>query len=392
MKPTTAQRTPRWMTTLVALSVSTATIVGLAGPTADAAPSTARGTVTTVGTLTPRATPPAAARTERITYWTRGIGERPALSSAAVYLPAGTPPRGGWPVIAWAHGTTGLADACAYSIGGPVEPERDWAYLDTFLKRGYAIVASDYAGLGTPGPMPYLHGKLEANSVIDGVAAARSVEPSLSPRWATVGQSQGGGAAMFTARYAPSEQAAGLDYRGAVATGVPAYIEDVLLPLAPNVPPVPLPGETTLFILYIMAGLRDTYPHLGINTYLTPAGRWWVDRSETFTGCGKAQADQLAKDKVTMTDILAKPIITIPGIHPILKQYMGIPESGYTKPIYIGQGLQDVTVSTPGALALAAVLRAHRQPVTFDAYNADHDGAFVESLPRALAFVDRIMR
>src|SRR4051794_3656476 len=34
---------------------------------------------------------------------------------AVTVIPKGDPPSGGWPVMAWAHGTTGMADICAPS-------------------------------------------------------------------------------------------------------------------------------------------------------------------------------------------------------------------------------------------------------------------------------------
>src|SRR5699024_2113962 len=33
--------------------------------------------------------------------------------SGTVAIPKGAPPEGGWPVISWTHGTTGIADICA---------------------------------------------------------------------------------------------------------------------------------------------------------------------------------------------------------------------------------------------------------------------------------------
>src|SRR5690625_7641015 len=43
--------------------------------------------------------------------------------------------------------------------------------LDDVLTAGWAIVASDYTGLGTPGSHPYLIGEGEGRSVIDAVRA-----------------------------------------------------------------------------------------------------------------------------------------------------------------------------------------------------------------------------
>ena len=83
------------------------------------------------------------------------------------------------------------------------------------LENGYAIAATDYPGLGTPGPHPYLVGDSEARAVIDSVRAARSF-PGLenSTRYAVWGHSQGGQAALFTGMiaksYAPELQLVGV--------------------------------------------------------------------------------------------------------------------------------------------------------------------------------------
>jgi hypothetical protein len=85
---------------------------------------------------------------------------------------------------------------------GPGEAERDWAYLDTWLQPDYAIVVADYAGLGTPGQHPYPDGIVEAHNVVDAVRAATEQYSSRAKKWVVVGRPQGGGAAVYTARYA----------------------------------------------------------------------------------------------------------------------------------------------------------------------------------------------
>jgi hypothetical protein len=42
--------------------------------------------------------------------------------SGTLYLPKGEPPIGGWPLVAWAHGTLGVSDACAPSWTGHKTP------------------------------------------------------------------------------------------------------------------------------------------------------------------------------------------------------------------------------------------------------------------------------
>ena len=172
------------------------------------------GAVVAETPVAPDARPAGVAEATYVTYWTTGPMNEPALSTGAVLLPPGDAPPGGWPVVSWAHGTVGIADACAPTVTGKLAGP----YVQAWLDQGYAIVATDYVGLGTPGVHPYLDGPTEAHSVIDMVRAARAVTPSLSNRWVAIGQSQGGHAALVAASMATT-YAPDLDFRGTVATG-----------------------------------------------------------------------------------------------------------------------------------------------------------------------------
>ncbi|WP_278261615.1 alpha/beta hydrolase [Nocardia sp. AG03] len=374
---------------IVALA-ALATLSVLPQTTAGAQPDAAAGGVVGTEALTAAATLPGSVDAERLLYRSTTAGEVPVTTSAAVYFPPGPAPEGGWPVIAWAHGTVGLGDDCAYSVAGPAAVERDWAYLGTWLAQGYAIVAADYAGLGGPGEHPYLNGVVEAHNVVDAVRAATSHYPTLSNRWAVVGQSQGGGAAVFTARHATEFGGPALDYRGAVGTGVPAYIEDIVGLVGPGVPPIALSSHLTAYVLYILNGLRTTYPDLGIDALLTDAGRAWVDRAES--ACIGPLGDELAAAKPAVGDLFARPLASIPDIHGVLTRYMGLPESGFDRPLFLGQGLRDTDVVTPETLRYAAVLEANGEPVTVRTYPTDHNDTVNASLPDSLPFVRDLFR
>ncbi|WP_433567063.1 lipase family protein [Nocardia sp. CA-151230] len=378
---------PRHALTTLAIAALLAT--GPLTASASADPVDAIGDLVSSGPLAAAVTPPAAADATRIVYRTTGPSDLPALSSGAIYFPAGTPPQGGWPVIAWAHGTTGLTDACAYSVGGPVEVDRDWAYLDHWLGQGYAVVATDYAGPGVGGLLPYLNGKVEAHNVVDAVkAATRAYSGTLSRNWVVVGQSQGGGAAIITARYATEFGGPELNYLGAVGTGVPAHIEDVLMPLGPHTPPVRLPAHTTEYVLYILSGLRTSYPDLDIDSYLTDEGRRWVDHAEQV--CALPLADELTATPVILGDLFAKPLAALPDAHDLLTDYLGIPVSGYDRPLFIGQGMTDTDVLVPGTLATVTAMQANHQPLTFHAYPTDHDATVNASLPDSTPFLQQL--
>jgi acetyl esterase/lipase len=80
--------------------------------------------------------------------------------------------------------------------------------LRDLIAHGYVVAATDYPGLGTPGPHPYLVGVSEGRAVLDSVRAARAL-PGVGDgiRFAVWGHSQGGQAALYTgllaASYAP---------------------------------------------------------------------------------------------------------------------------------------------------------------------------------------------
>jgi TonB family protein len=95
-----------------------------------------------------------ASKSLRVLYTsTNGIdGKTPIAVSGAIYFPKRQATSGGWPVVAWDHGTTGVADVCAPSW--TPKSQRDTDYLNAWLAQGYAIVATDYQGLGTPGGHP----------------------------------------------------------------------------------------------------------------------------------------------------------------------------------------------------------------------------------------------
>jgi pimeloyl-ACP methyl ester carboxylesterase len=126
-------------------------------------------------------------------------------------------PQGGWPVVSWAHGTTGLATQCA--------PSRLEGEAPAFGVEGVRV-ATDYIGLGPIGERhPYLSGASEAHSVIDGVRAARRLaDAHAGEAWVAIGHSQGGHAALF-ANELGRDHAPELDLRGTVAIAPGAALD-----------------------------------------------------------------------------------------------------------------------------------------------------------------------
>jgi len=155
----------------------------------------------------------------RILYRSTGLHDEPIAVSGVVVTPPGPPPSGGRPIVAWAHPTTGIVPRCAPSLATFVFQQMQG--LRDMVNRGYAVAATDYPGLGTPGPHPYLVGVSEARAVLDSIRAARTMpDIGASERFTVWGHSQGGQAALFTGVIAKS-YAPELDLVG-VAAAAPA--------------------------------------------------------------------------------------------------------------------------------------------------------------------------
>jgi pimeloyl-ACP methyl ester carboxylesterase len=140
---------------------------------------------------------PTGATAVRILYRSLSSQGAPVATSAVVLIPPGPAPAGGWPVIAWAHGTSGVARMCAPSLQKDMEYGEEG--LMPMVRAGFAVVATDYHGLGTAGPHEYVNKIAQGRDVIYSVPAARAAVPSLGRRWVVIGHSQGGLAAWSVA-------------------------------------------------------------------------------------------------------------------------------------------------------------------------------------------------
>lgn len=159
------------------------------------------------------------ARAWRTLSRTTGADGATTWSTGRVFRPEGPAPSGGFPVVVWAHGTAGLADACAPSRTAGTVPG-----VTNLLRAGFVVVAPDGAGLGPPGPAAYLVGEREGHEVLDAARAATQV-PGVDAghRVALWGYSSGGQAVLFAAQQA-AEYAPDLDLVGTAAV---APVSDV---------------------------------------------------------------------------------------------------------------------------------------------------------------------
>ncbi|MEO8638892.1 MAG: lipase family protein [Chloroflexota bacterium] len=153
-----------------------------------------------------------------VVYGSTGLDGKPVAVSGIVIAPEAAPGESGYPVVAWAHGTTGIADVCAPSKQGLNSIPAD---VQDLVTQGYVVTATDYEGLGTAGVHPYLIGISEGRSVLDAIRAAQALpEAGAAAEAVVIGHSQGGHAALWSAELA-SSYAPGLALLGALAASPP---------------------------------------------------------------------------------------------------------------------------------------------------------------------------
>jgi Secretory lipase len=217
---------------------------------------------------------PGAAAWQTLYLSTTALGAPTAVSGTLIVPTAAY--SGTRPVVAYAAGTQGWGDQCAPSKEMAAGSFDEEFAVNNLLAKGWAVVITDYPGLGTPGDETYNVGIPEGYAVLDSLrAATRLPDAGLSATapMAIEGYSQGGGAsgwaAQLHARYAPE-----LHLLGAAMGGTPANLQAV----AANI-------NGTLFFALLAGsaiGFNAAYPSLNVNQYLTPAGRTAFQQLDTM--------------------------------------------------------------------------------------------------------------
>lgn len=159
----------------------------------------------------------------KIAYVSSDVAGNKTLATGILVAPIGASGAANRPIMAWAHGTTGTAQNCGPSqIRDPAQPLNQYFLmsgnswtdfgipaLDTFIKAGYVVVATDYQGLGGGGKHQYSVAASQAQDVINSIRAATELKETGAGSKAIVyGWSQGGGAAIAAAGLADYVKAA----------------------------------------------------------------------------------------------------------------------------------------------------------------------------------------
>ena len=194
----------------------------------------------------------------RILYHSRSSQEKDVAASGVVLLPRGTAPPGGWPIIAWAHDLTGSARQCAPSL---LKTLNEGPLLSMYVGLGYAVVASDYAGLGTSFPYAVLDVPSNAQDVINSVAAARAALPQLGWKWLVAGYGHGSRVAVGVAEALPNSNK---EFLGAIgilgAANPPEFFEH--LEQGPSYP----------MLIFLAQGIKNQHPEFPVDDMLTRKG------------------------------------------------------------------------------------------------------------------------
>jgi pimeloyl-ACP methyl ester carboxylesterase len=189
----------------------------------------------------------------RILYHSRTTNGEDVAVSAVVLIPDGKPPAGGWPVIAWAHEFRGAARQCAPSLmknlgAGPL--------LAMYGNLGYAVVATDYSGLGADSGKPVLDMQSNALDVMYSVVAARAAVKEIGPKWIAVGPFQGGMAAVAVAESEVRDP----NYLGSVATSGVADAQEAYQRFAR--------GSSSRMLLVLASTVKALYPEFPVSDVL----------------------------------------------------------------------------------------------------------------------------
>lgn len=372
-----------------ALAAATAMAAAVLAPVPAAAdvPPGQRGRVLSDRPLTTSAALPSAAANRLVTYTSQGAGGKKIKVSGTVSIPRGRAPRGGWPVISWAHGTTGTADVCAPSADTPGGPVHDYVsitggYLDRWVARGYAVVQTDYEGLGTEGGHPYMNGESAADTVVDMVRAARGLDRRIGRDWFAIGHSQGGQAALFSA--AARQKNSGLRLKGAVALAPGGYGLSQIAAFVKD----QLPGAqyALAFLPVMLTGAEAADPALRPEELLTE------EASAVLLKSGRTECTARHREIAATfpLDKVFRPDADLTALTAYLRaqEPVGL---DLRVPTMVLQGTADVLVSKPTTDLLVADLCKASPDVTYKVYDgADHRGVLAASFDDALGYVESL--
>jgi predicted esterase len=294
----------------------------------------------------------AASSATYIRYRSTSPAGQPIEVSGAVFLPMGKAPAGGWPVIAFAHGTSGVVSACA-PTNSPTLFGSAPAVAE-MLAGHRAVVMTNYQGLDGPGAAPYLDTPSSGYDVLNSVRAARATGLPLGSDTVLVGVSQGGRAAESaseTARsYAPE-----MKIRGVVllSPALQIRLTDAVRAGTLNAP------DQYLIAPYLVEAVRYHDPGYDYDRVLHGDLLTAAPRLESECTGGQTAADVAVGNPAEVRfadDAAAQPFSD-------LESRTNLPKTASALPTYIARGAADKLVDTAWSTAAIAEMCALGTPV-----------------------------
>jgi hypothetical protein len=335
-------------------------------------------------TLDPIArTPVPGVRSWQVLYRSQDAKGAAIATSGTVLVPtAAWSGAGTRPLVTYAVGTRGLGDPCAPSYTLSQGSDYEGATIAALLARGWAVVVTDYQGLGTPGTHTYTVGPAQGRAVLDAARAAQRLPETGLSRSGPVGimgYSQGGGAAGWAGQMAGS-YAPDLRVAGVAPGGVPGD----LIAVADFVDG----GAWVALALMAAVGFDTAYPELRLASYLNDRGRDLIARSKALCLASADGASGLVTAAFThRADYVTRdPLATA-----VWRDRLGASRLGGTRPaapVFQYHGLLDELVPYDQAAATRDRWCTRGAEVTFVTLPAaEHVTAMVEGFPLAMEFL-----
>lgn len=274
---------------------------------------------------------PPATTLSRFLYQSQTLQGSPVPASAYVLWPwqVRKLSNGKYPVVAWAHGTSGL-----YPDGAPSHIKtlsQHWLAPFPLALQGYVVIAPDYVGLGVSKTSDdkiikhqFLAHQAAANDVLFAVQAAQEACAQLSSEFVVIGHSQGGGAAWGVAQ---RQAVAPIDgYLGAIAVSPVTNILE--LPISDN-PLIPLLG------VYAVPVMQELYPDFDPRALFTDEGWQRYQLDQQIGGCSFVSVTLLTGYQVLRDDWRT---------NPYMQKYINLTANGgreIREPLLVIQGDED---------------------------------------------------
>lgn len=335
----------------------------------------------------PIAEAPEGVRAWRLMYLSRDNAGKPIAITAYYAEPDSIPSGNGFPLVAMAHGTTGLAPECGMSQAPFTEGTTGneyWNFLGrNLVLNNNAIIVTDYEGMGAPGTPTYLLRK-QGYDLLDSMRAALRFRPQRidGSNLGMIGHSEGAyvvlAASDMLTTYAPE-----LPIRGTVS-------------IAPGgVPPIPFAvtalvsstgssgaGPRNGYVTYLSTSWSATYPDLlPPESWFTPEGAQVIPKSANLC---QGEVVKVLDQPITnyfRTD-LPDALITVAAENSPITTYTAVPT------LFV-QGAKDTGIVPQVTRAFATQMCHYGSTVQYKEYPGDtHRSSVFASVPEWTDWLD----